>query len=198
MVRSKGCPVRGRRRSSIARLVTDSRPLLMVNDAVIATELRDAGLTSCSVSCMYRRASLYDLTAERRLGKGGAAGGPDAAANGAAPGQQPKGMNLAARLMEQMGWRGGGLGKTQQARSFCLDPDRGPHRHPAHDHQAYVINPSAHPCPLCSALQPCTPLETPSQSHNGPGDAVPSILSAWVSSIMWRRPANLASCEPTG
>ena len=25
-------------------------------------------------------------------------------------------MNLAARLMEQMGWRGGGLGKSQQAR----------------------------------------------------------------------------------
>ena len=42
-----------------------------------------------------------------RSGDGGAAAGGE---------EGPRGMNLAAKLMEKMGWRGGGLGKTQQVR----------------------------------------------------------------------------------
>ena len=46
------------------------------------------------------------------LGRGGGGGG--AAAAEAPPGMDPRGMDLAAKMMQKMGWRGGGLGREQQ------------------------------------------------------------------------------------
>ncbi len=127
-----------------------------------------------------------------RLGKGGAAGGPEAAANGAAPGQ-PKGMNLAAKLMEQMGWRGGGLGKTQQASNSRRDPTLSPEHHPALTHAMTSSRPLP-PLLCCSLTHRC---RRRLKGTMDPAMLCPICFAAWVSSITWRRQADVALCEPT-
>lgn len=51
---------------------------------------------------------MYQPSADR-LGKGGGAAQQDDRG-----GDDPRGMGLAAKMMEKMGWRGGGLGRDQQ------------------------------------------------------------------------------------